>query len=323
MNKFPKRFMLLVLSIATSSDVCLAQQNSTLTQRQSFQAHSLKGESLIQVQYSPTSEVFITTASDGTAKVWAKPGLQIKQFNQDPPAMLFNGRLEPDKSTILTAAYNGQATRWSIKGAEPKIYQPHLSGVTDVELLPEREGLVTTSDDGWIRFWSNGGQLKKRIAQPGVSRHLAIANGRKIVASTQDISTVTLMSTSGEVLQIFETNQGRLNDVIFSPNEQLVITTGFDGTIKVWELQDSRNAPILKTIIKASQTGWINGIALNKAGVLASVGDDGTVRLWSLEGKELAKIKLTQKHILSCSFSPDGKKLLVAIQDGTITEFEI
>jgi WD40 repeat protein len=302
---------------------CYAQTEASLKLIKTFKAHNLQGESLIQVQYSPSSLEFITAASDGKVKVWQELAKEVMEFSQQPPAMLFNGRLEADNTTVITAAYNGFATRWSTKGTPAQSYGPHLSGVTDVELLPNGEGVVTSSDDGSIRLWSDNGKLLKRIETPGVTRHLALASKRDLIAASQDMSTVTILSTKGEVLQTFKAGQGRLNDVIFSPDEQLLLTTGFNGTIKIWELANPHMPPKLKTTIQASETGWINGIALNKKGVLASVGDDGTVRLWNLQGKELAKVGLTNKHILSCSFSPNGEKLLVAIQDGTIAEFAI
>lgn len=300
-----------------------AQSTAILQLVGTFKAHNLQGESLIQVQYSPSSLEFITAASDGKVKVWKEPAKELMEFSQRPPAMLFNGRLEADNKTLITAAYNGFATRWSTNGTPSQSYGPHLSGVTDVEILPNQQGVVTSSDDGSIRFWTNNGKLTKRIAKTGVSRHLALARRRQLIAATQDMSMVTILNTKGDVLQTFKVGQGRLNDVIFSPDEQLVLTTGFDGTIKIWELANPRTSPKLKTTIEASQSGWINGIALSQQKILASVSDDGRVRLWNLQGKGLADVKLTPKHILSCSFSPNGEKLLVAIQDGTIAEFNV
>lgn len=323
MKKLVKQILITALIAPLGLASSYAQTTASLKLIGTFKAHNLEGESLIQVQYSPSSLEFITAASDGIAKVWKDPAKEAMGFVQQPPAMLFNGRLEPNNTTLITAAYNGFATRWSTQGKPAQSYGPHLSGVTDVEILPNQQGVATSSDDGSIRFWTDNGKLLKRVTETGVSRHLALASKRQLIAASQDISTVTILTTQGEVLQTFKVGQGRLNDVIFSPDEQLLLTTGFNGTIKIWELSDPRVTPQLKTTIQASQSGWINGIALNKQGILASVGDDGTVRLWNLQGKELAKVQLSEKHVLSCSFSPNGEKLLVAIQDGTIAEFAV
>ena len=322
-----KRLLQLVLAMSVAlpglSSAAFGQTKATLKLIVQFKAHDLQGESLIQVVYSPTSMNFITAASDGMVKVWEKPDVKKFEFSQEPLAMLFNGRFEPDNTTLVTAAYNGIATRWSLKGLKPQRYGPHLSGVTDVEILPAQAGVVTTSDDGSIRFWSDDGSLVKRVERSGVSRHLALARQRQLVAVTQDIGAITLLSINGQVLQSIHTNEGRLNDIIFSPDEQLLLTTGFDGTIKIWDLEDPLKPAKLKTTIKASQTGWVNGLALNRSGILASVADDGKVRLWNLQGQNLATLQLSNHHLLSCSFSPNGEKLLVATQDGTISELSV
>jgi WD40 repeat protein len=313
----------LALTVPGTGSRALGQASASLKLVDQFKAHDLQGESLIQVFFSPLGTNFATVASDGFIKVWGKANIKTFQFSEQPRAMLFNGRFDPDNTTLLSAAYNGTATRWSLKGLPPQHYGPHLSGVTDVEMLPAQAGVVTSSDDGSIRFWSNDGRLVKRIERPGVSRHLAVAGKRQLVAVAQDISAITIVSIDGKLLQSFEANQGRLNDIIFSPNEQRLLTTGFDGTIKIWDLEDPVKPPKLTTTIQASETGWVNGLALNRAGVLASVADDGRLRLWNLQGENLATLQLSNKHLLSCSFSPNGEKLVVASSDGMVSELVV
>jgi WD40 repeat protein len=309
-----------------SSAVCFAQQSSqyALRLKQTFQAHQLHGESLIQVVYSPSSGHFLTVASDGIAKVWSSPGQLKQQFSQSPPSMLFNGRLEADNSTLITASYNGVATLWSTTGSPPRTYGRHLSGVTDAAILPGGQGVITTSDDGSIRFSSSDGRLLTQISQPGVSRHLAVASHRQLVAVTQDIGSVAMLTTTGTYLQSFATGQGRLNAVIFSPDQRTLITAGFDGTIKFWQVEDSRRLPtLIRTIPTQPGSGWVEGLTINKAGLLASVSDDGILRLWSSEGELLSLLKVSNGQLASVAFSPDGKTLLAASQHGTVSSIEV
>jgi len=145
-----------------------------------------------------------------------------------------------------------------------------------------------------------------------------------LVAVTQDIGDVTLLNNEGDLLQIFPTQQGRLNDVIFSPNEQQLVTGGFDGTIKIWDVSDpSKPIRLLHTIAAVDGSGWIEGLALNNIGQLASASEDGVLRLWSLTGDLLASKRLSDSHLMSVTFSPDGRRLLVAAQDGTVSALRV
>lgn len=323
MKRIAQVLFSLLLAFSFIHDRGSAKTKTSIRLLNQFQAHNLKGESLIQVIYSATSSEFMTVASDGKIRLWDEKKILKAEFSLSPPAMVFNGRFIPGDQSLITAAYNGMATRWSTIGLSQKHFGPHLSGVTDVDVLNNNRGFITTSDDGSIRFWTSDGHLVKRIERPGVSRHIALARKHELVAVTQDIGTITILSTSGEILETFKSSQGRLNDIIFSPDETELISAGFDGTIKIWTLNYPRVKPKLKATISGKETGWVNGLAINKAGILASVADDGKVRLWNLKGEHLSTLKLNSKHLLSCAYSPNGEKLLVATQDGTISEIEV
>ena len=291
---------------------------------QQFKAHNLEGESLIEVVAAPQGSGFATFASDGLVRVWSGPAVLQQQFGQQPAAMLFNGFITTAPTTYLAAAYNGVAIRWSPSGQVLQTYAPHLSGATDVMQLPGTKGVVTSSDDGSIRFWTNDGRLKQRIQRPGVSRNMALAPKRQLVAVSQDISAVTLLSADGSVLSVTPVNQGRLNDLVFTPDERLLITGGFDGSIKIWAIDNPRQpAKLVRTLPAASGSGWLEGLAVNRAGVLAAVSDDGVLRLWSLDGQLRSTLKLSPRHLLSVSFSADGQILYVAAQDGTVSVLRI
>ncbi len=291
--------------------------------RQQFRAHELTGESIAEVVCSDTSSRFATVTSDGSAKVWSGNGTLLHRYAPERPAMLFNGRfLGPDDRGFVVAAYNGYASLWSSPSAAPRTVGPNLSGTTDVQPIPERQRLVTSSDDGFIRVWSADGRLITRIAQPGVTRHLAYSPSLQLVAATQDIGTVTLLTPDGVVQGRIETGQGRLNDVVFAPNQPLLLAGGFDGTVKIWRLADSgRSSTLLHTIPAPADAGWLEGVAINDAGVMATVYDDGVLRLWTQQGKALAQLPLATNHLhlFSVCFAPDQRSLRAIAQDGTVS----
>ena len=316
---------LLAPGLLTWPAIALAQpqQPQLLSQ---FQAHDLKGEAIVQVACARQSPRFATVTSDGTAKLWADSNTLLNSFVPENRDMLFNGRfLNRDETGFAVAAYNGYATVWTSPTAKPLLLGPHLSGVTDIEQLPSGAGYVTSSDDGFIRFWSANGTLLKRIDRPGVNRHLALSAPLNLVAATQDIGSVSLFSPDGSLLTTVQTGQGRLNDVVFSAEQPLMLTAGFDGTVKVWTVgAGARSVTLLRTFAAQPGAGWVEGLAINRDGLVAVVSDDGNLRFWNLKGEPLGRLNLSQSHhLMSVCFSADQSRVRTLAQDGTLSTVRI
>jgi len=309
--------------MALASVLGTAAVAAPLQLRSRFSAHQLQGEAIVQVLCSETSDAFATTASDGFVRIWKGPNQQLVQHTVEPKSMMFNGRFIPGgaPTDFMAASYNGFAYRWSATSPEPVKIGPHLSGVTDVTFAPRTGLVVTASDDGFVRFWSADRQLLTRTALPGVTRHLATSTPLQSVASSQDKGTVSFHSPEGTLLATLPTGQGRLNGLTFSAHQPLLLTGGFDGSIKIWTFSNGVTRPrLLRTIPPVPKQGWLEGLAINRDGVIAAVSDDGMLRLWSLGGQLLgAQLLSEDHHAMSVCFARDQRTIHALSQDGTLS----
>lgn len=278
-----------------------------------FQGHQLTGEAIIQIHYSRDGRYLLSTATDGLAKLWTPAGNLIREFAGMPVAMLFNGAFSPDAGEIATAGYDGVVRIWSIEGKVLHELRGHTSGVTDVVFLPHKQGVLSSSDDGTVKLWSQEQILTSSLTRVGVSRNMDISPQRNLIAVTQDIGTVTLLNPQGEVKGTIETGQGRLNDVSFSEDGNWVITAGFDGTARVFTLDG-------KEVVKLNvlDQGWVTGAAISRHQMIATVSDDGILRLWNFQGTLLDSYNPDLERLGSVAFAPDGKHLAIAAYHGTI-----
>lgn len=66
--------------------------------------------------------------------------------------------------------------------------------------------------------------------------------------------------------------------------------------------------------------GWLEGLAINRDGVIAAVSDDGMLRLWSLRGQLLAAQLLSEEHhAMSVCFAKDQRTIHAMSQDGSLS----
>jgi WD40 repeat protein len=107
-------------------------------------------------------------------------------------------------------------------------------------------------------------------------------------------------------------HQDWVSSVSFSPDGKRLVTAGFDGTARLWNLSGEQLAEF------NGHKKWVYSASFSPDGKrLATAGRDGTVKLWNLSGEQLAEFNGHQNQIYSVSFSPDSKRLATAGFDGT------
>jgi WD40 repeat protein len=107
--------------------------------------------------------------------------------------------------------------------------------------------------------------------------------------------------------------------VAFSPNSQLLASSGGDRTIEIWYPGAKR---LLQTYI--AHRKWVSSLAFmpDKTGqktMLASGSGDRTVKLWNLRHRRLIRTFVGHKDWVSAvAFSPNGRILASGSKDRTI-----
>jgi len=221
----------------------------TLTLESAFRAHTLKGESFAYVTFSPDGKMLATGTSDGTARLWTlagEPRLRVENGN-----MVFKVRFDASGERFLTAVYDGTAKLWDRDGQLLRTYAGHRSAVTDALFL-ERDAVATGSDDGAVVVFDGGGKELARVTQRGVARNQATSPDGKQLACGFDSGAVRVTDERGKVLHAFESGQGRINDVRFSPDGSRLLTSGFDGTARLWTLDGKPLADLKVTAFKSN-----------------------------------------------------------------------
>src|SRR5262249_20074607 len=107
----------------------------------------------------------------------------------------------------------------------------------------------------------------------------------------------------------------------FRPDEQVLATGSWDGTIKLWNLENGTLSGGQVSLLWLGQhAGSIHRLAFSPDGrTLASGGDDGVIRLWEVcTGKPLQTLFDESSAVYALAWSPDGSWLSGGSFDGTI-----
>jgi len=208
---------------------------------------------------------------------------------------------------LLSASRDQSVIVWNLTREEEKygVAQKRLTGhshfVQDVAISSDGQFALSGSWDGTLRLWDlNTGATTRRFVghTKDVLSVAFSADNRQIVSGSRD-RTINLWNTLGQLkFTIFEPAHKEYADghkewvscVRFSPNlnTPLIVSAGWDGLVKVWNLDRCK----LRTNL-IGHKGYVNTVTVSPDGSLcASGGKDGTAMLWDLnDGRHLSSLE--------------------------------
>ena len=151
-------------------------------------------------------------------------------------------------------------------------------------------------------------------ADPAVSLSLALramdaAPTREAVAALRQ---ATLQSRAMAVLR---GHRGRVMSASFSPDGEQAVSSGVDGTVRVWDLGRER---LLQTI--GGEDRAVNRAVFSPDGrQIATVADDGTVAVMDTAGRDRRVVMRARGvRLFALDISSDGRRLAVGGGDGRV-----
>jgi WD40 repeat protein len=107
--------------------------------------------------------------------------------------------------------------------------------------------------------------------------HSAIELRNGCLLAAGESGEIVLLNRDLTALRSFVGHRGPVNSAAVSPDERRLVTTGNDGTVRLWDIETGLE---LFQLGKHTKTG--TGVAFSPDGTrIASTDRDGTLRIWS------------------------------------------
>lgn len=208
----------------------------------------------------------------------------------------------PDGKKIATLAYDSTLLVRSIFDGEElmKVKVP-WSNLNTASFSSDGKTLILASSKNLA-----GGTML------GPSRNNEVYSINKIIVI--DVST-------GIVKKKWEGHNNLITSISFSPNNEQIVTSSYDGTIKVWDAESgkelSSSSKILTCLTSAS-------FSPDGKHVVSSSYYDGLITIWdALTGEEITTMKGHTSTVRSAKYSPDGEKIVSISDDKTIRIWDV
>jgi len=252
------------------------------------------------------------------------------QINFEP--MKHNGlirsvRFNNNGNLLVTASSDSTAIIWNANSGEMLI-EPlkHCGIVNYAEFSPDGEILATACSDNILRIWDtqNGNLIyslehEKDKSHSGVISCSFNNNGSKIISITKFGLYMWDLVKGGKIKGPLEPLYGYFHSAIFSPDNNSILTTSWDGTVGCANIFNLVIDSVSITSLCHEDEWEIYSASFNYNGKkIITSSMDRTAFIWDVEtGNHIAGPMYHDDWVSSATFSPNGEFIITASLDGT------
>lgn len=290
---------------------------------------------VMMAAFAEDNERVVTASTDLTAKLWdVKTGQMLQSWGQHI-GPLYCLSVSGDGRILVTGAQDNTLRVWSIPLSHPtrRLSEPGVA-VSDLAYSSDGKSLLLGSADKSVRLIdiSTSGTLGAAVVPTGIRQ--GHGSEVELVAYRSDGVCFASADVSGQILLWspdldtplgrWSGHQGRLVSIGFTANNQQLITSGDDGSVRIWQLMPSLPKVLSTADAAGQQLVMVNGQA---QAIMTTA--TGSVRLMNLQTGELIRefpkpevplsdLAVAPNNAFVLMSTSDGRTRLINFNDGTI-----
>ena len=298
-----------------------------------FDAHggvNVPSASVMDMAVGAAGEFLVTGGGDGRVRLWNLKDQKVLANLRGGFRFVESVDMHPDR-TLLAFTDDGGSTKsvfrvWDIAAEKTIHYLNPAAGqrIRSVVFTPEGKHLLASSNDGTVKKWQLHTEklVQEVLSEDEPVSQLSLSdNGERLACtlSNGDLKVVGLLNDEVRILR----GHDSLNDHVFFPGGNQILTAGSDGTLRQGSLTSPAN-PLPCSGHEAQVTAMDFS---NDGRLLATASYDKTIRVWDVEtGMQKLEFSFDDARLtprMIC-FTADGQKLITGSpKEGHFRSYEL
>jgi len=316
-------------------------------------------DEITRLDFNPAGDSLLSSSADYTIKVWNVADGSLKKTLLGHGAGVSSAAFVAEGNRVVSTGADRTARVWNVSNEElaPEFradattsFQAHFDEIWSATFDPSGKRILTAGRDHSARVvefdaktstFRNLGELVEEDQRPAQAEAALVEGARWVafsmavrsdakrlyIADTEGFIRVWDMERAVEIASIPRT--GRNFALAISKDGRLLATGNEKSGIaaSLWPL-DADGRPAAAPVDLVGPVGILSAIAISPDRRLVFTGTvrqtSGLGTLWdAATGKELATIPRIRARINAAAFSPDGRELFIASDDGAIVQYNI
>ncbi len=269
---------------------------------------------VLAVAFSPDGTHIASASYDHTARIWdAQSGRELLRLAGHTDRVR-DVAFTPDGQQVATASWDGTWRLWDVtSNAELGSLTADSGQVRQIMYTPDGNSLATVGSERVVKLWDATSGDSLRTVGTRAYAFAVSPDGTRIATGFFD-SVYVRDVESGALLRTLSTRARLIQRLEFSPDGRRIATVGTDDTTRLWVVSSGVQEEAVP--LQGSPYGaWVSFNPTDATRIAAGNGENGFV--WSSRDRQ--KVLNLPGHTWDGAFSPTGKLLASAGEDGTIT----